>query len=32
MKTATTSSYLRLTAILAVAAPFAALLGNGGWH
>ena len=32
MKTITAGSYLRLTAILAIAAPLAALLGNGGSH
>ena len=32
MKAVTTSSYLRLTAILAVAAPIAAVLGTGNWH
>jgi hypothetical protein len=31
MKTITTSSYLRFVAILAIAAPLAALIGNGHW-
>jgi hypothetical protein len=32
MKTITTSSYFRLVAILAAAAPLAALVANGSWH
>jgi hypothetical protein len=32
MKTTATTSYARLVAILAVAAPVAALVGNGSWH
>jgi hypothetical protein len=32
MKTILTSSIARLVALLAVAAPLAALLGNGSWH
>jgi hypothetical protein len=32
MKASATSSYVKLVAILAVAAPLAALVGNGGWH
>ena len=32
MKAAATKSYLKVLAVLAVAAPLAALIGNGGWH
>jgi hypothetical protein len=32
MKTTTTSSYVKLFAILAVATPLAAFVGNGNWH
>ena len=32
MKTIATSSYAKLVAILAVAAPLAACVGTGGWH
>ena len=32
MKTIATSSYAKLVAILAVAAPLAALAATGSWH
>jgi hypothetical protein len=32
MKAITTSSYVKLVAILAVAAPLAAFVGNGQYH
>jgi hypothetical protein len=32
VKPVRTSNYVRLVAILALAAPIAALLGNGNWH
>jgi hypothetical protein len=32
MKTIATSSYVKLVAILALAAPLAALAGTGGWR
>jgi hypothetical protein len=32
MKTTAANSYIKFVAILAVAAPLAALIGNGNWH
>jgi hypothetical protein len=32
MKTIITNSHIKLVAVLALAAPLAALLGNGSWH